>query len=271
MKSICFKAPIIFLFISFLFYLSISSTLASEIDYFNEGFYHYNLAESAMQNKNYMMAFQEYGKAAELFDKGGYTEMKNLSIEKSIEASKLNNQSSSPQQTNSNSEQPQIDTGRVIIIIGIFIILFYFLSKISPDKKSSRENGYKSIKGDYHRSNAERMIANWFYRNNIRYDYERVKIPKTNSKYGYYIPDFRLLDHSVYVEYFGVVGDDKYYNKTSDKQKCYEERKMKVMYLHPDDLPHIEKAFRREFEIVMRRGYNHYIKYKSVYDVPENK
>lgn len=250
--------------------ISCQLLFSSDIDYFNEGLAHYNMAESAMENKNYLIAFQEYGKAAELFKKGGYNEMRDLSIDKSAEAGRLINQSSGAQKINNDNESAEINSG-VVVIGAIFLLLLYLLSKISPDKKSSHKNGYRSIKGDYVRSNAERMIANWFYRNNIRYDYEKVKIPKTNGKYGYYNPDFRLLDHSVYVEYFGVVGDDKYYNKTSDKQKCYEERKLKVMYLHPEDLPHMEQAFRREFEVVMRRGYNHYIKYKSVYDVPENK
>lgn len=268
MKSICFKASIIFLSLFLLFSLFISSTLSSEIDYFNEGFYHYNLAESAMKNKNYMMAFQEYGKAAELFEKGGYTEMKNLSIEKSTEASKMNTQSSSSQQNFKDSDPVEINSG-FIIIVAIFLLL-YILSQ----GKSGKKQGPRSVQGDNHRSNAETRISNWFARNGIKHYYESEIISKRfweGGKSRYYLPDFYLPKFGIYVEYWGLAGEDTYDGRSLEKQQYYEKRKMKLMSLYPPDLKNIEQAFRREFRNIMGYEYPHRIKYSDLFDVPENK
>lgn len=271
MKNNKFKKTFVFIVFILLFFFSFSLILSSEIDYFNEGFYHYNLAESAMNNKNYMMAFQEYGKAAELFDKGGYTQMRDLSIDKSIEANNLNSKSSTTQNNtfDSSTPPPEININGILIIGALFLFL-YIMSKVKTEKKQ----GPRSLQGDNHRSNAETRISNWFYRNKIKHYYESEIISKRfweGGKSRYYLPDFYLPKFGIYVEYWGLAGDESYDNRTIEKQQYYEKRKIKLMNLYPPDLKNIEQAFRREFRILMGYDYPHRIEYSDLFDVPENR
>lgn len=252
-----------------IFTISCQLLFSSDIDYFNEGLAHYNMAESAMENKNYLMAFQEYGKAAEMFNKGGYNEMRDLSIDKSAEVGRLINQSSGAQKSNNDNESAQINSGVVVIGV-IFLILLYALSKGKPQKKQ----GPRSIQGDNHRSNAETRISNWFYRNGIKHYYESQIISKRfweDGKSRYYVPDFYLPKFGLFVEYWGLAGDDFYDNHTLEKQQYYDKRKIKLINLYPPDLKNIEQAFKREFRNNMGYEYPHRIKYSDLFDIPENK
>lgn len=67
-----------------------------------------------------------------------------------------------------------------------------------------------TIKKDYVKSRCECDIANYLYRNRIRYTYEKpYKFSTANEKYSGYKPDFYLEDYDIYIEFYAV---DKYGN-----------------------------------------------------------
>lgn len=73
---------------------------------------------------------------------------------------------------------------------------------------SGRNNEYgrpsKTLRGEWVKSQGEKLIADYFYSNRIKYVYEdRAKTTKSALVRGISKPDFYLPDHEVYVEYWG--------------------------------------------------------------------
>lgn len=64
---------------------------------------------------------------------------------------------------------------------------------------------FKTINGEYVKSEGEVRIANYLYRNGISYRYEEPYFAKINRRKVYY-PDFTLYDvgEPVYIEYYGL-------------------------------------------------------------------
>ena len=68
-----------------------------------------------------------------------------------------------------------------------------------------RANDVRSLKGDKVRSYEECEIANFFYLNGVRYEYERpYEYETATAGRRQYKPDFFLPDYGIYVEHFGV-------------------------------------------------------------------
>lgn len=62
-----------------------------------------------------------------------------------------------------------------------------------------------TIQGEYVKSVCELEIANFLFRNRIRYSYEKpYKFNTANGNYSGYKPDFYLEDYDIYVEFFAV-------------------------------------------------------------------
>lgn len=110
------------------------------------------------------------------------------------------------------------------------------------------------------RSHAERKIAEYFERNNIRYQYKR------EIESGIWIfteivsrPDFYLTDYDVYVEYWGMVNvrDARkragYIRAMKYKMARYRELGIKFISIYPNNLKDLDWNFRRKFREVMGR------------------
>ena len=55
------------------------------------------------------------------------------------------------------------------------------------------------------KSYGEMDIANFLYKNNIQYEYEKAyEIDTNDEEYGQYYPDFYLPEYGIYIEYFGI-------------------------------------------------------------------
>lgn len=75
-----------------------------------------------------------------------------------------------------------------------------------------KDREYKSLKNEFHRSYEEVLIANFLFKNNINYVYEKkYDIPdgyrnkySDEKKSNNYNPDFYLPDYKIYIEHFGV-------------------------------------------------------------------
>lgn len=83
----------------------------------------------------------------------------------------------------------------------------------------------RSLRGEYVRSKSEKIIADYFYNNNIPYQYE----PKFDiDDYKSVFPDFAILNvrerRTIYWEHLGRCGDAGYAVKNFNKIMDYEEQ-----------------------------------------------
>lgn len=68
-----------------------------------------------------------------------------------------------------------------------------------------KSNEIRAFSSDKVKSYEEVIIANFLYRNRIRYEYEpKYKGDITGSGFISYLPDFYLVDYGIYIEHFGV-------------------------------------------------------------------
>ncbi|GGD26414.1 UvrD-helicase domain-containing protein [Flavobacterium orientale] len=123
------------------------------------------------------------------------------------------------------SEKPKDIIGKMLILAcknrGYFLklkryILDYYVDKVSLDKemKSYANEGqrtYTTLKGETVKSKSERDIADWLYRHNIKYVYEKV----TNFKDFNFKPDFFIPQANLYLEH---VTDKSYSMENKEKQ-----------------------------------------------------
>jgi hypothetical protein len=80
-------------------------------------------------------------------------------------------------------------------------ILDYFVDKIhiNTDKYHCYEKLYTTLDGTKVRSKSEQFIADWFFRNNIRYVYEGKR--QVSEKGFTFQPDFYLPEANIYIEH----------------------------------------------------------------------
>lgn len=120
----------------------------------------------------------------------------------------------------------------------------YSSSQTFPDVSFKRETDfrrrYTTANGEEVKSKCEKLLADYFYQNDIRYQYERPAWTaitgdrrEFKSKRMISRPDFYLLDYDVYVEYWGMVNtkDESsradYIKSMNWKMAKYEENKIK--------------------------------------------
>ncbi len=92
-----------------------------------------------------------------------------------------------------------------------------------------------TLRGEVVRSYSEKVIADWLFRRGIRYAYEQPVFDPCGRRVG--VPDFYLPDYGVYVEYWGLVGADRGYQKRmARKTERYLKNGVRVVSLYPSDL-----------------------------------
>jgi len=147
----------------------------------------------------------------------------------------------------------------LILIVGflVFIVILFwiFLRNLKP----RQEYGVKSItlRGEAVKSIAERRIADYFEKNNIRYVYEQEARGKSIFfDYKISSPDFCLPDYGVYVEYWGLVNADdswtraRYVRNMRRKMAIYHRNNIKFISMYPANLENLDWIFRRKFQKV---------------------
>ena len=89
-----------------------------------------------------------------------------------------------------------------------------------------------------YKSGGERKIAQFLEKMNISFSYERpMLIVDKQDKQRIYYPDFWLNDYHIAIEYFGLTGSDKNYDKiTQNKQEVYNSMQIDLIPLFPDNL-----------------------------------
>ena len=109
-------------------------------------------------------------------------------------------------------------------------ILDYFVDKIhiNTEKYHSYDKLYTTLDGTKVRSKSEQFIADWFFRNNIRYVYEGKR--QVSEKGFTFQPDFYLPEANLYIEHLS--------NKSfsiKDKQLACKKAGFTVEYTYEND------------------------------------
>lgn len=108
------------------------------------------------------------------------------------------------------------------------------------EKRINQEN-IITIQGELVKSASEAVIANFLYKNNILYSYEKIYTELMDNN-KIYKPDFTIDigGEEIYIEYFGL--DDEKYNKNKkEKIKFHKEHNNKFIELDKTPLENIEK------------------------------
>ena len=129
-----------------------------------------------------------------------------------------------------------------LLIIAILIIF----SRLGPQRK---QYGIPTTteRGETVKSHSEGLIADYFSRNDIRYEYEHPI-----SGIGH--PDFYLPDYDLVVEFWGLVDADdervrtRYVKTMRWKMAQYHSRKIKFVSIYPSNLSNLDWVFRKKFE-----------------------
>ena len=88
------------------------------------------------------------------------------------------------------------------------------------------ENDYKS--------QGEEQIARLLDKNNIEYQYEYPLAIVDHGKTRIWYPDFRLPEHGIIIEYFGMNGDPNYDKQTRHKIQTYKKEGIEGLFLTSD-------------------------------------
>ena len=97
-----------------------------------------------------------------------------------------------------------------------------------------------TLRGEVVRSYSEKVIADWFSRNGIRYVYEYRAFDRQGSVISR--PDFYLPDYNAYVEYWGLAdlpagfASSRYKGIMRWKMEQYRRGGTKVISLYPREL-----------------------------------
>lgn len=111
---------------------------------------------------------------------------------------------------------------------------------------------YETMNGETVKSGGERMIADYFYRNKIRYEYEKEAVAASGRLISR--PDFYLPDYDVYVEYWGMAdtqdgNDRKRYTKGMEwKVARYRENGIKFISIYPREIDRLESVFKKKLK-----------------------
>jgi hypothetical protein len=122
-----------------------------------------------------------------------------------------------------------------------------------------------TLNGEAVRSRGECKVADFLFRNSIRYEYEpRVYGKTTRSNNRGHTgqdriigkPDFLLLDYGILVEYWGMVtvpdpaDRENYQRKMNEKKVLYQQNGYKLISLYSWDLDNLQFEFNRQFSLL---------------------
>ena len=128
-----------------------------------------------------------------------------------------------------------------LVVIAVAVVLLF------PRPRRSYGRPSVTLKGEAVRSGAEKRIADWLFQHGMRYEYERPVFDPRGSCVG--VPDFYLPDYGVYIEYWGLVGTDRDYERTMRwKLGLYRRIGVEVVSLHPCELTNLDSVFRDRFD-----------------------
>ena len=108
-----------------------------------------------------------------------------------------------------------------------------------PDFRKKYPAEYRTADGRWVRSKSEKIIGDWLYGHNIRYEYERQLANGVTC-------DFYLPDTDTYVEYWGR-DDETYKRHRTEKERFYSKHGFKLVSLDERDVKHVDDVLRSKF------------------------
>jgi len=126
------------------------------------------------------------------------------------------------------------------------------LAKLFVQEQNEYGTPSTTLRGEHVKSRAEKQIADYFAQSGIRYAYEwKAETNALIFKRTFAHPDFYLIDYNVYVEYWGLVGASKEYERIMKwKMAQYHRNKIKFISLYRDNLSSLDWVFRAKFRKV---------------------
>ena len=120
-------------------------------------------------------------------------------------------------------------------------------NKAVEDIRKKYPAEFKTMDGHWVRSQGEKAIDDSLYLWGIPHAYEK-KLPNTFEDVlsDFYIPSGNGRPYAVYIEYWGVQGDDYYNKRKEQKLKIYSELGLKLIQLTPSDIKNLEDTLQRE-------------------------
>lgn len=115
---------------------------------------------------------------------------------------------------------------------------------------------HETMRGELVKSGGERMIADYFLRNKIRYEYEKPAMGASNRRIGR--PDFYLPDYDIYVEYWGMVDTEdrkdrnEYLKGMEWKMARYREAGIKFISIYPQEIENLDSVFEKKLKEATR-------------------
>lgn len=94
---------------------------------------------------------------------------------------------------------------------------------------------FRTIDGHFVRSKAEALIDNWLYMNNIVHAYEK-RVPIQEEVYC----DFFIPGHNIYIEFWGMLENEKYRDHKDKKLSLYKKYNLKLLELTEEDVKDID-------------------------------
>ena len=92
----------------------------------------------------------------------------------------------------------------------------FFLDSFYKNKEN------KTWSYDFVKSHEELLIANYLFRNSIKYEYEKpYEIDTATKQYRQYHPDFYLPEYNIYLEHFGINRNGRTPQYTPEEEKIY--------------------------------------------------
>lgn len=113
---------------------------------------------------------------------------------------------------------------------------------------------HETLNGELVKSGGERMIADYFFKNKIRYEYEKPATGAANRIISR--PDFYLPDYDVYVEYWGMADtqdgkERKEYAKGMEwKMARYRENGIRFVSIYPNEIEKLDSVFAKKLKEV---------------------
>ena len=112
---------------------------------------------------------------------------------------------------------------------------------LSNDYRKNYEAEFRTSDGHYVRSQAEMLIDNWLYENNILHEYEKSVIIDGIELH----PDFYLKSINTYIEYFGF-NNEHYKQQSENKKELYKENNLNCIFLYPNDIKNLGDILQKE-------------------------
>jgi hypothetical protein len=119
---------------------------------------------------------------------------------------------------------------------------------IEEKKGQFGRSEYITLEGETVKSYGEKALADYFFKNNIRYQYEQPAWSRSGRRISR--PDFYLPDLDVYVEYWGMADTkepdkkEKYVSSMKWKMDKYHQNGIKFVSIYRGNLDDLDSVFR---------------------------